>query len=91
MNATLPAFTLRLAAPDREEPPRRVVAVEVPAADGRLTVLSGHAPLVAALDAGLVRVRTESGPEEFWRIGPGVLRVTREDVLVLATEISPAP
>ena len=58
-------------------------SVTVPAEDGLLGILRGHAPMVAALKAGDIRYR--SGEEETARfpISGGVLEVSRDLITVL--------
>lgn len=51
--------------------------------DGELTVLSRHAPLVAVLDYGEVRVR-RGGAEEVFAVGGGVLQVAEDHMVILA-------
>ena len=68
-------FTLEIVTPGEARPPREVAAVEVPAEEGRLTVLAGHQPLVCTIRAGRVRVRDASGENRIWRVGAGTLTV----------------
>jgi len=51
--------------------------------DGEMTILSRHAPLIAALDFGVVRVR-RAGTEEVFAVGGGVLQVDEDHMIILA-------
>ena len=79
-------LTLRVITPDRIALDRSVASVRLPGLDGSIGVLPRHAPMIAALDAGLVRYRTAPGsPEEvlfvsggFAEVRGGTLRVVSE-------------
>jgi F-type H+-transporting ATPase subunit epsilon len=86
-------FPLRILTAERSHPARAVRAVDVPAAEGRLTVLARHQPLVVALRAGRVRIRPATGAPEEWRTEEGVMTVGREGVTLAvasAVRITPA-
>lgn len=51
--------------------------------DGEMTILPHHAPLIAALDFGEVRVR-RAGAEELFAVGGGVLQVAEDHMVILA-------
>lgn len=57
--------------------------VIAPGIEGEMGILPQHAPLVAALDIGELRVRRGSFEESF-AIGGGVLQVAHDRVIVLA-------
>jgi F-type H+-transporting ATPase subunit epsilon len=51
--------------------------------EGEMTILSQHAPLIAALDYGEVRVR-RGGVEDVFAVGGGVLQVAEDHMVILA-------
>ena len=53
-------------------------SVELPSVQGRMQVLLDHAPLIAALDKGIVKVDTQEFP-----INDGIARVENNGVTVL--------
>ncbi len=57
--------------------------VIAPGIEGEMGILPQHAPLVAALDIGELRVRRGNFEESF-AIGGGVLQVAHDHVIVLA-------
>jgi F-type H+-transporting ATPase subunit epsilon len=77
-------FPLDIVTPERTILSETVTSLQLPAADGSLGILAGHAPLVAALGAGECVVRTASGAEETLAIAGGFVEVTRQRVTVLA-------
>lgn len=64
-----------------------VVSVTVAAADGRLTVLAGHAPMLALLAEGPIVIRTERGTIQ-GVAGRGILRVDRGETAVMVHEVT---
>lgn len=61
--------------------------VEAHALDGRLGILSGHAPLITALGNGPLRIRTADGDHK-WQVEGGFLEVLKNDVSIIAEKIS---
>jgi F-type H+-transporting ATPase subunit epsilon len=62
--------------------------VVVPAWDGELGVLRGHAPLLALLGEGPLRVRASDGEHRF-HIAGGFLQVANDVVTVLSEHAAP--
>jgi F-type H+-transporting ATPase subunit epsilon len=60
-------------------------ALEVPAWDGRVGILPGHAPMLALLGAGPLSVERPGGGTDTFHVAGGVLKVER-DVVTLLTE-----
>jgi F-type H+-transporting ATPase subunit epsilon len=61
-------------------------AVTVPAFDGELGVLPGHAPLLALMGTGELRVTTVTGAVEKIAVRGGFLQVANNRVTVLTPE-----
>lgn len=59
--------------------------VVVPAHDGQLGVLHGHAPLMALLGTGVLRLESEAGTRRF-RVAGGFVQVVENEVSVLSEE-----
>ncbi|MBD3174146.1 MAG: F0F1 ATP synthase subunit epsilon [Armatimonadia bacterium] len=55
-----------------------------PGVDGYLGVLAGHAPLVTALDVGVLTLRSVDGDEELLAISGGFMEVRPEKTVILA-------
>ena len=60
-------------------------SVVVPAVDGELGVLRGHAPLIAALGYGQLRIEAEGGKKAKFFLHGGFVQVLHNRVTVLAT------
>jgi len=82
-------FLLELVSPERLLLSRQVETVVIPAFEGEMGVLPGHAPMIVALRGGVIRV-TENGSEtERLFVGGGFAEVTPERCTVLADEAIP--
>jgi F-type H+-transporting ATPase subunit epsilon len=78
-------LTLRVITPDRIALDQSVASVRLPALDGSIGVLPRHAPMIAALDAGLLRYRTEpGGPESALFVSGGFAEVRGETLRVVS-------
>ncbi len=84
-------LTLRVITPDKIALDRSVASARIPALDGSIGVLPRHAPMIAALDAGLLHFRAQAGgPEEVLFVSGGFAEV-RDDTLRLVTEAGEKP
>ena len=79
-------FKVELVSPERILFSGEVVSVIVPSTEGEMTVLAGHAPLVATLKAGIVFVQTtdQNGKEFF--VNGGLAEVNQETMTILAEQ-----
>ncbi len=62
--------------------------VVAPAWDGELGVLRGHAPLMALLGSGKLRIREDDGGEKTFAVSGGFLQVVEDTVTVLSESAS---
>lgn len=76
-------FTLSVISPDRKlfEGPAKFVVV--PGHDGEIGILHDHAPLMALLGEGALRVETDTGTLRF-RVSGGFVQVLDNEVSVLS-------
>ncbi len=61
----------------------RAQMIVVPGAEGELGVLPRHAPIVARLDVGEVRVKFEGGEWRSWAINEGYFKMQYDRAMVL--------
>ena len=80
------SFDLEITTPDATHPARAFVFLDVPAQEGRMTILAGHQPFLGTVRSGIVRATQKEGAEERWQIEGGTLRVTCELVTLLVRE-----
>src|SRR5919206_4024520 len=82
-------FLLELVSPERLLLSRQVEMVTIPAAEGEMGVLPGHAPMVVALRGGVIRVRENGAESEALFVGGGFAEVSPTRCTVLADEATP--
>jgi F-type H+-transporting ATPase subunit epsilon len=76
-------FRLEIVTPDRAVYGGEVESMRVPAYDGSLGVLAGHAPLLCIVKPGAVLLRTGAARKVF-AVGGGFMEVSGGKVLLLA-------
>jgi F-type H+-transporting ATPase subunit epsilon len=76
-------LTLLVISPDRVVLDERVDSVRLPGVDGSFGVLPRHAPMVAALDVGVLRYR-QGGAEKLLFVSEGFCEVAKDVVRVVA-------
>ncbi len=77
---------LEIVLPAASMPPRPVTGIDVQAADGRLTLLANHQPLIAALTAGPAIITTTNGKRELWQFSDGAIEMKNNTATLLVTE-----
>ena len=82
-------FRLEIITPDKAYPVREIVSLDVPAEEGRLTILAQHQPFVCCLTGGTVKIKTGSGEPESWLTGPGTMKVIADTVTLLLQTAQP--
>ena len=77
-------FTLSVVTPEREIFAAPVESIQAPGALGSFGVLANHAPMVAALSPGLVRITDAEGRELRLFVGGGFFQVSSNAAQLLA-------
>ena len=75
---------LDITTPDQQLFSGEASLVQLPGLDGLFEILENHAPLVAALKKGKIKVQTADGDTEFYDINGGTAEVLHNNILVLA-------
>lgn len=70
--------------PDKTIFTGEVNAIQLPGADGSFQLLNNHAPLIATLAKGKIKVESAEKEILFFDIGGGVLECLNNKVIVLA-------
>jgi F-type H+-transporting ATPase subunit epsilon len=78
-------FSLSVVTPEGSVFEGEAERIVVPGAAGEIGVLARHAPLVAMLRAGEIRVRSENEWQTF-AAGPGYFKVQRDRAIVLVDD-----
>ncbi|WP_240046798.1 ATP synthase F1 subunit epsilon [Paracraurococcus ruber] len=82
-------FLLELVSPEKLLLSRQVEMATIPAAEGEMGVLPGHAPMIVTLRGGVIRVRENGAETESLFVGGGFAEISPERVTVLADEATP--
>ncbi|MCD6282563.1 ATP synthase F1 subunit epsilon [bacterium] len=77
------SFPVVVISPDRELFREEATSLVVPAMDGYLGVMKGHAPLIAVLDIGELLIRTPDDHILSLAVAGGFLDVRRNETLIL--------
>ena len=72
-----------LVSPERRLASGQAKSVQIPGAEGQLTAMPGHSPMITTLRPGIVRVEMSDGVKAFGVVG-GFAEVTPEGVSILA-------
>ena len=75
---------LDITTPDKQLFSGEASLVQLPGLDGLFEILENHAPLVAALKKGKVKVQQSDGNTEVFEINGGTAEVLHNNILVLA-------
>ena len=76
---------LEITSPEKQIFSGDAVLVQLPGSDGLFEILNNHAPMVAALGQGKVKVQDEAGKLQFFEIKGGVCEV-RDNVITVLSE-----
>ena len=79
-------FKFELVSPERILFSGDVVSVIIPAIEGEMTVLAGHAPLVATLKAGIVFVQTTNDNGKEFFVNGGLVEINGASTTILAEQ-----
>ncbi len=76
---------LLILSPDQEVFSGDIKSVKVPAKGGQFEVLSRHAPVVAALEKGIIRVINSKDEKSTFNINEGYVEVLNDEVVILVS------
>ena len=77
-------FDVEIITPERVVYRGKASSLIAPGADGLFGILDHHAPLLNALQVGILTLRGEGGAPQFYALGGGFLEVSANQVVVLA-------
>lgn len=75
---------LDITSPDKQIFSGDTVLVQLPGSDGLFEILNNHAPMIAALGPGKIKVQDKAGKLQFFEIKGGVCEVRDNIITVLA-------
>ena len=74
---------LKVISPDKEIYEGEVVLVQLPGSKGSFEILHNHAPLIARLDKGKIKIIDEGRNKFYLEINPGIVEVKDNRIIVL--------
>ena len=75
---------LEITSPDKQIFSGDATLVQLPGSDGLFEILHNHAPMIAALGEGKIKVQDTTGKLQFFEIKGGVCEVKENKITVLA-------
>ncbi|MBO7469319.1 MAG: ATP synthase F1 subunit epsilon [Bacteroidales bacterium] len=75
---------LEITSPDKQIFSGDVDLVQLPGCDGLFEILHNHAPMIASLGKGKIKVQDEEGKLQYFEIRGGVCEVLENKITVLA-------
>ncbi|MCW3083679.1 MAG: synthase subunit epsilon [Bacteroidetes bacterium] len=75
---------LEIITPEKKIFSGEVEAVKLPGAEGSFGILNNHAPIIATLKKGIVKVTDKANKVENFDINGGVVEVLNNKIIVLA-------
>ena len=76
-------FQVHILAADRTCYEGPCVSLTIPTSDGEQGILAHHSPMIAAVQTGTLRWQTPDGEVELAAVSPGMVKVEKNEVLVL--------
>lgn len=78
---------LEIVTPDKKVFSGDITLIQLPGSDGSFEILKNHAPIIATLGEGRIKVVGEDYSEEFYEIQGGVVECSRNNIIVLAETV----
>lgn len=75
---------LEIITPDNTIFTGEVSLVQLPGLDGLFEILHNHAPMIAALGKGRIKIEDENKKQQFFQIEGGIMEVLENHILVLS-------
>ena len=75
---------IEITTPDKQVFSGDAVLVQLPGSDGLFEILHNHAPMIASLGKGKIKVQDEAEKLQFFEIRGGVCEVRDNIIMVLA-------
>ena len=80
-------FQAHILAADRSFYEGPCVSLTVPTSDGEQGILAHHSSMIAAVRPGMLRYQTPEGPVELAAVSSGMMKVEKNDVVILVDSV----
>ncbi len=74
---------VEIISPNKQEVIDNVVSVQLPGSDGLFAILNNHAPLIASLAIGKVKIINTNNQTTFHEISGGIVEVLKNKIIIL--------
>ena len=88
MSGSDKAFAIEIVTPQKQFFTGEITSILAPGRDGLFQVLKNHAPLVAALKGGTVKLALPDNGEKTFTIADGFFEISDNKAILLAEDIS---
>lgn len=78
---------LEIITPDQKVFSGEVKLIQVPGLDGSFEVMHKHAPIIAIIGHGKVKIITENSETKFFEVDGGVVEVKDNKIILLAEKL----
>jgi len=80
-------FQVHILAADKNFYEGPCVSLTIPTSDGEQGILAYHSDMIAAILPGLLRYQTPEGPVQLAAVSSGMVKIEKNDVLVLVDSV----
>ena len=84
------SFKCVVVTPERQVLDETISQATIPAHDGQVGILTGHAPLLVKLGTGALRIELAGGQKRAFFVDGGVAQMKNNNLTILSTEAIPA-
>ena len=77
-------MNLEIITPDKKLYNGEIKSIKLPGKDGSFGLLNRHAPIIAALKKGVIKVVTENNETESFTVNGGTIELVNNKLIVLA-------
>jgi len=80
-------FQVHILAADKNFYEGPCVSLTIPTSGGEQGILAHHSDMIAAILPGMLRYQTPGGPRQFAAVSSGMVKIEKNDVLVLVDSV----
>lgn len=81
-------MTIEIITPDKKVFEGEISSAQFPGSSGSFEVLNNHAPIISALDKGILKIKKTNGEQIKFEVEGGVVEVLKNKIIVLAESVS---
>lgn len=78
---------LEIITPDKKVFEGEVQLIQLPGSKGGFEILKNHAPIISTLEKGTIKIKDQTGKEQFFEIDGGVIENKANKIIVLVESV----